>query len=219
MKRRLFLTFCIWLLAPMTCLGREEPLANEGKSGLYARSIEQVLRLRDEEVDLATAALIVSENWSDLVYGRRHLARLDEMAYEIRDLLKAKRTGLDHRAIAVLNEYLFETEEFKSVAEVSDPNDLFLHSVLDKKRGYCLSLSILYLSLAERLGLPLYGVVAPGHFLVRYDDGRVSFNIETTSKGGTAPDEHYIKKFNVPQGSRDNLHEEPKQDGNTGLPF
>ncbi|MHC4361291.1 MAG: transglutaminase family protein, partial [Planctomycetota bacterium] len=201
MKRHLFLTFCICLLAAPACPGREEPLANEGKSGLYARSIEQVLRLRDEEVDLATAALIVSENWSDLVYGRRH-----EMAYEIRDLLKAKRTGSDHRAIAVLNEYLFEAEGYKSVAEVSDPNDLFLHTVLDKKRGYCLSLSILYLSLAERLGLPLYGVVVPGHFLVRYDDGRVSFNIETTSKGGTAPDEHYIKKFNVPQGSRDNIY-------------
>jgi protein O-GlcNAc transferase len=27
------------------------------------------------------------------------------------------------------------------------------------------------------------------------------FNIETTSNGGTAPDEHYINKFNVPRGS------------------
>ena len=32
-------------------------MANANKSGLYARSIEQVLRLREDEVDLATAAL------------------------------------------------------------------------------------------------------------------------------------------------------------------
>ncbi|GAI62422.1 unnamed protein product, partial [marine sediment metagenome] len=31
-------------------------------------------------------------------------------------------------------------------------------------------------------------------------DGRVRFNIETTSKGGNAPDEHYINKFKVPEG-------------------
>ncbi|MHC4759552.1 MAG: transglutaminase family protein, partial [Planctomycetota bacterium] len=36
---------------------------------------------------------------------------------------------------------------------------MFLHTVMDKKQGYCLSLSILYLSIGERLGLPLYGVV------------------------------------------------------------
>ncbi|GAI69689.1 unnamed protein product, partial [marine sediment metagenome] len=53
----------------------------------------------------------------------------------------------------------------------------------------------------ERLGLPLYGVVVPGHFFVRYDDGQVRFNIETTSKGGSAPDEHYINKFKVPIGN------------------
>jgi len=42
---------------------RHEPLANDKKSGLYARSIEQVLRLRENEVDLATAALIMIWLW------------------------------------------------------------------------------------------------------------------------------------------------------------
>jgi len=123
---------------------------------------------------------------------------IDDMAYEIRERLKAKRLRANHRAIPVINKYLFDDLGFKSVKEASNPRDLFLHSVLDNKRGYCLSLSVLYLSLAERLGLPLYGVVVPGHFFVRYDNGRVRFNIETTSGGGTAADEHYINKFKVP---------------------
>jgi len=206
MRKSIVATICLSFLWPGVAARGYEPLANEGKDGLYARSVEQVLRLRPEEVDLATAVLIVSERWSDLVHGRRHLESLDEMALEIRRRLKEKKLKPNYRAIEIINEYLFGELEFKPLEEADDPNDLFLHTVLDKKKGYCLSLSVLYLSLAERLGLPLYGVVVPGHFFVRYDDGRMRFNIETTSRGGTASDAHYVKKFKVPEGNRDSIY-------------
>ena len=179
-----------------------EPLANQGKDGLYVRSMQQVLRLSDDQMDMATAALIASEEWSDVVQGLRYLETLDKMAYEIRDLLKAKNIKNDYHAVPVINEYLFVDQGFSSVKEAADPNDLFLHSVLDKKNGYCLSLSVLYLSIGERLGIPLYGVVVPGHFFVRYDDGRTRFNIETTGGGNAASDEYYISKFKVPEGDK-----------------
>jgi len=206
MRKFFLLIVCVQIFTPMVCFGRYEALANENNSGLYARSIEQVLRLEAEEVDLATAALIISEQWSDMVHGRRYLSKLNDMAFEIRDRLGDKKPWANYRAIPVINEYLFEEQGFVSVSEASDPNDLFLHSVLERRQGYCLSLSILYLSLGERLGLPLYGVVVPGHFFVRYDDGRVRFNIETTSKGGTADDEHYISKFKVPEDAHDSIY-------------
>jgi tetratricopeptide (TPR) repeat protein len=193
---------CILLFLPPLSARGQDSLANEGKTGLYARSIEQVLRLDEDQVDLATAALIISENWSDnwneTLYGGRYRSRLDEMALDIRDRLEEDNKALDFRAIPVINDYLFDELGFRSISEANDPNSLFLHTVMDRKEGYCLSLSILYLSIGERLGLPLYGVVVPGHFFVRYDDGRVRINIETTSKGGSAPDAHYEKKFNVP---------------------
>ncbi len=181
------------------CSGRYEPLANQNKAGLYVRSLEEVLKLAPDEVDLGTAVLIVSEQWSENVLGRRYVSTIDDMAYEIRDRLKAAKVRANHRAIPIINKYLFEELGFESLKDASKPEELFLHSVLDNKRGYCLSLSVLYLSLAERLGLPLYGVVVPGHFFVRYDDGRVRFNIETTSGGGSVADEHYIEKFAVPR--------------------
>ncbi len=194
------------LLFSAVCIGQNVRLANEDKAGLYSRSIEQVLRLDDEDIDIATAVLIVSEQWNDNVQGRYYVSKLDDMTVEIRNRLKAKNLMPDYKAIPIINKYLFDELGFKSVSEANNPNDLFLHSVLDSREGYCLSLSVLYLSIGERLGMPLYGVVVPGHFFVRYDDGRTRFNIETTCGGGQADDAHYIKKFKVPRDDTDSIY-------------
>jgi tetratricopeptide (TPR) repeat protein len=177
----------------------EEPLANANLEGLYVKSIEAVLKLPPEQIDLGTAALIVSESWSDMVAGRNYQQQLNDIATEIRNRLKEKNEPMGVEAIPVINDYLFNELKFKAMSKATDPYDLFLHSVMDRKQGYCLSLSVLYLSIGERLGLPLYGVVAPGHFFVRYDDGKNRFNIEATNQGGTAPDSYYIEQFNVPK--------------------
>jgi len=212
MKKILLIIVCVLFFTAVVSFSQDESLSNKDKEGLYARSIEQVLRLDDKEVDLGTAVLIVSEQWSNIVEGKRYLANLDDMALEIRARLKKKRLQANYKAVAVINEYLFDELGFKPIPDANDPNDLFLHSVMDKKQGYCLSLSILYLSLGERLGLPLYGVVVPGHFFVRYDDGQVRFNIEATSKGGYADDEHYINEFKVPP-----LGDALRRKGNNGI--
>ena len=204
MKKTFLITMCVLILWPQLSFSRQQGLANEGKRGLYVRSIEGVLRLPEDEVDLATAALIVSEQWSDMVHGRRYLSMLDEMAMEIQEKLNKRWLKPNYKAIPVINKYLFDELGFKAVPEIKNPNDLFLHSVLDNKQGYCLSLSILYLSLAERLGMPMYGVVVPGHFFVRYDDGRTKWNIETTGRGANALDKHYIDKFNPPMAGKGN---------------
>ena len=169
MKKNFLFILLILILSSVALARRERPLANDSKSGLYARSLDQVLRLRENEVDLATAALVVSENWSNMVYGRKYLSTLDDMAREIRDRLSKNKIPANYKAIPEINKYLFDELKFEPLSEANDPNSLFLHNVLDKKRGYCLSLSILYLSIGERLGLDLYGVVVPGHFFVRYD--------------------------------------------------
>lgn len=206
MKKPLITLMVCLIFLPAVALSSQDGLANENKDGLYVRTIEQVLRMEPEQVDIGIAALIVSEQWSDAVAGCRCQKQLDDMAYEIRDRLQKKGLKANQQAIPIINEYLFDELGFKTVKEANDPNDLFLHSVLKNKRGYCLSLSVLYLAIGERLGLPLFGVVVPGHFFVRYDDGKNRFNIETTSKGGTAPDEYYRDKFKVPQSGADNIY-------------
>jgi tetratricopeptide (TPR) repeat protein len=173
-------------------------LANQNKRGLRAYTIEGVLRLDDSEIDLGSAALILSREWGTQRTTHVYRRKIDDMAEAILNKLNEQHVSIDYRAIPVINAYLFDELGFTSVDTADNPEDLFLHVVLDKKRGYCLSLSVLYLSIAERLGLPMYGVVVPGHFFVRYDDGRRRYNIETTSKGASADDEHYLSEFKPP---------------------
>jgi len=206
MKKSLLTVAIILCVSAGASLGQPNRLANADKPGLHVRSLDEVLRLQDDEIDLATAALIASEYWSDMVQGRRYLERLDEMAIEIKKRLRERRLHTSHQAIPVINEYLFDELGFQTISDADDPNDLFLHSVMDRRRGYCLSLSVLYLSLAERIGLDMYGVVVPGHFFVRYERGRIRFNIETTSNGASPPDEHYIEKFNIAETRRDTIY-------------
>jgi tetratricopeptide (TPR) repeat protein len=177
-------------------------LANEDKRGLRIISIDGVFRLPDNEVDLATAALVLSREWGTDKAGFVYRRKIDEMAEEILRRLEKKHLAADYRAIEIVNEYLFKELGFHSVQDANDPDDLFLHTVLERKRGYCLSLSMLYLAIAERIGMPVYGVVVPGHFFVRYDDGKRQYNIETTSGGAIADDEHYQEKFKPPVGDR-----------------
>jgi tetratricopeptide (TPR) repeat protein len=173
-------------------------LANQNKRGLRISSIEEVLQLNDRDIDLGTAALILSEQWSEVVHGLRYRAQLDEMAQEILARLKEQGLRPNFRAIPVINHYLFEELGFRAVTNADNPDDLFLHSVLDNRKGYCLSLSVLYLSLAERIGLPLHGVVVPGHFFVRYDSRTKRFNIETTAQGANPTNEYYESKHSSP---------------------
>jgi len=195
------LVICSICMGLADCSLLAGPLANNNKPGTYARSIEQILKYNSKDIDLGTAAMIISEQWSENVLGRQYIFELDKMAHKILKELRERGREANYKAIDVINDYLYGELGFTTVDNADDPEDLFLHSVLDNKRGYCLSLSVLYLSLAERIGLELYGVVVPGHFFIRYDDGDVRFNIETTSRGAIMSDEHYIKKFNIPQDS------------------
>ncbi|MCK4959827.1 MAG: tetratricopeptide repeat protein, partial [Planctomycetes bacterium] len=195
MKKTIYCVIMLSLLAPAASAAQ---LSNSRKLGQNIYSIDRILRLDDADIDICTAALVISRNWGTPKNLHRYRMKVDDMAEEL--IYRARRQGLrrDHTMIGLINEYLFEELGYEPVKDADNPEDLFLHTVLDKKRGYCLSLSVLYLSIGERLGLPLYGVVVPGHFFVRYDDGRKTYNIETTSKGAIAPDKHYIEKFNPP---------------------
>lgn len=131
------------------------------------RAFAALIALPDEAIDLGQAALLIArEEYPDLEVGA-YLSRLDEMAGAIRARLRGGEgfTSL----IAHLNRFLFEELGFRgNLEEYYDPRNSFLNDVLDRRTGVPISLSVVYLELARRIGCPLAGVAFPGHFLVRY---------------------------------------------------
>lgn len=74
---------------------------------------------------------------------------------------------------------------------------VFPHQAFNNRKGSCLSISLIFLLLAEKVDLPFYGVLAPGHFFIRYDNGNVRVNIETLRKGEFMDDSWYRKRYMI----------------------
>ena len=72
-----------------------------------------------------------------------------------------------------LNEFLFEELGYSGNTEdYYDPRNSYLNEVIDRRTGIPITLSVLYMELGRRIGLPLEGVSFPGHFLVRLQAAR-----------------------------------------------
>lgn len=73
--------------------------------------------------------------------------------------------------IKVLNHILFQTHDFKGTTEdYYHPSNSYLSEVLKNKQGNPISLSIIYMVIAQRLSIPVYGINMPQHFMLGYQD-------------------------------------------------
>jgi hypothetical protein len=93
-----------------------------------------------------------------------------------------------------LNAVVFGELGFEREIESVDIRFFRLPSVIADRRGNCLGLGDLYLALAERLRLPLDGILVPGHFFVRRS-GSVPRNVELLRLGEAMPDAWYRAKY------------------------
>ena len=82
-----------------------------------------------------------------------------------------------------------------------NPSDLFLNGVMDTRRGTCGNMSALYVALGWRLGWPVSLAAVHSHYVLRYDDGEVTHNIEATQAGyggcKSDPDEYLIREYRL----------------------
>jgi len=74
--------------------------------------------------------------------------------------------------LSALRHVLADIEGFRGNADdYGSPDNSFLDCVLERKVGLPITLSVVYLEVARRAGIPLYGVPFPGHFLVAREVG------------------------------------------------
>lgn len=94
-----------------------------------------------------------------------YLSRLDALADAACPSVEKGKT-LNERVDA-LSDFLFYQREFSgNRQDYTDPRNSYLNCVLDRRKGIPISLSVIYTSIAKRLGLQAYGIGLPGHFIV-----------------------------------------------------
>src|SRR5204862_6211385 len=96
----------------------------------------------------------------------RYLGEIERMALRLRG--RMPQTMAPEERVAALNEFLFGDMGYAgNTEEYYDPRNSYLNEVMDRKIGIPITLSVLYMAVGRRVGLPLEGVSFPGHFLVR----------------------------------------------------
>ncbi|MFP5414121.1 MAG: SirB1 family protein [Gammaproteobacteria bacterium] len=124
-----------------------------------ARFAAQVGR-PDAELDLIEAALLIAAEHDASLDLAACRAQLDALAQRARAALVTD--------AARLCGFLAEAEGFRGNArDYYNPDNSYLDRVLATRSGIPISLALIYLRIAEALGLEAAGVGFPGHFLVR----------------------------------------------------
>jgi regulator of sirC expression with transglutaminase-like and TPR domain len=129
----------------------------------------------EEDIDLGAAGLLIAEAEYPGLDVAHYLSVLDSMAEggrsrAARELKDDDEDGKDPlHLLRALNQHLFEDLGFRgNQDDYYDPKNSFLNEVIDRRVGIPITLSVVYMEVGRRLGLPLEGVSFPGHFLVKY---------------------------------------------------
>lgn len=150
----------------------------------------EVNRIRTIDVDRYIAAI---DEWAFKVKQEvdRHLYRFERAPSEFNNS-KAYFCALVMRTVLDQDYGVRYNSESFSFA---NPEDLFVHGVIDKRNGTCISLPIVQIAIGQRLGWPIKAVAVPGHTFCRWDDPITGerLNIEAANIQGLVDrdDEYY----------------------------
>jgi regulator of sirC expression with transglutaminase-like and TPR domain len=123
-------------------------------------------RASDDRLDLLTGALLIARDAHPALDFAQQRARMDELA---EPLVRRGLSGLPPTVQArVLSDYLYVVCGFHGAkADYYDPRNSFVNDVLDRRTGIPITLAVVYIEVARRVGVDALGVGFPGHFLVR----------------------------------------------------
>jgi regulator of sirC expression with transglutaminase-like and TPR domain len=73
--------------------------------------------------------------------------------------------------VRIMNHIIFKIHGFRdNASNFYDPGNSYINKVLELKKGNPISLGILYSTIGQRLGLPIYGINLPKNYILGYKD-------------------------------------------------
>ncbi|MDX2227103.1 MAG: transglutaminase-like domain-containing protein [Verrucomicrobiae bacterium] len=117
-----------------------------------------------EEAAWALASVVFPD--LDMVGGRE---TLDAWARRLKTRLSPPENPV--QSVRELTRFVSRELGFRgNTQDYYNPDNCFLNQVIERKLGIPISLSLIYLLLSHRAGLPVQGVGMPGHFICRWQD-------------------------------------------------
>lgn len=134
----------------------------------------------------------------ELVFLRKEI---EQIYYEV--WLQFKNDLHPFDQIKVINNILFDKLKFKAnTKNFHAPGNSMINVVLETRRGNPISLCILYILIAQKLNLPIYGVNLPNLFICTYKSADRQFYINAFNKGlifSRSDIENYIQQLHLNQ--------------------
>ncbi|HEU5135667.1 MAG TPA: tetratricopeptide repeat protein [Steroidobacteraceae bacterium] len=134
--------------------------------GVALQPFAQLISREDARIDLSRACLLIAQDAYPDLDVERYIGEIERMATRVRARLAPTAAGEDR--VVALNQLLYEELGYwGNTEDYYDPRNSYLNEVIDRRTGMPITMSILYMELGRRIGLPVEGVSFPGHFLVR----------------------------------------------------
>lgn len=155
---------------------------------------------RDRDVDLFGAAMVIARLRGEPV-DTHGVARLLDLIADDVARQAGERPAPGELAQAIDHE-LFVVRGFRGNADnYTDPENSYLDCVLTRRTGLPIALSLVYMEIAQRVGLRCDGIGYPGHFFVRCGDPEQPIYVDPFNQGVRLDREELLARLrNVPLG-------------------
>lgn len=188
-----------WLVFAFAGPGHAAPA--QPSSGAFTPEIARILALPEERIDSGIAALTFAKEIYPGIDIDAYSARIDELALEARRYIQWHGQYDPDSVIRALNSWYYRVygvQYDKSPNGRQRQENFFINGLLDSRRGQCITLPMLYMVIAQRLGYPVYAVMAPEHKFVRFVDPLLKEqNIELSGGAGYSSDAEYAFRLNI----------------------
>lgn len=121
---------------------------------------------QDDSIPLFEAALAIAQDVDPQLDLTAIQADMDRFAIKLQQRLAPDASSV--QKLRMLNHYFYHELGFAgNINNYYDPDNSYLHRVISTRRGIPISLAVLYMELAQQIGLNVKGISFPGHFLMK----------------------------------------------------
>jgi len=120
----------------------------------------------DHQFSQLEAAIAIAQDDEPSLDVQSVLSQIDTLAVRLKQRIAADAGAMQR--LRYLNRYFFQELGFAgNVNDYYDPHNSYVHRVLATRRGIPITLALLYIEIAQQIGLDARPVSFPGHFLVK----------------------------------------------------